>query len=412
VRGDPCFETTMSQPPPPTERPDQWEPATQLIRGGLSRSPFGETAEAMFLTQSFVYETAEEADARFAGTSNGPQFVYSRYANPTTQMFEDKLALLEGAELCRSTASGMAAIATALTGLVKAGDHVLSGRALFGSCRWILDKHLPRFGVETTSVAGPDLDAWKAAIRPNTKVVLIETPANPLLEITDIEEVAKIAHAAGALVVVDNVFATPLYQKPLTLGADVVVYSATKHIDGGGRVLGGAILGKQALLEEAYKDFLRHTGPALSPFNAWVLLKGMETLELRVDRQTKTAAALADLVADHPTVKRVFYPHRTDHPQYAVAKKQMSAGSTLLAFDLGSQQAAFNFLNALKIVDISNNLGDSKSLATHPTTTTHRSMSEEDRLAVGVTPGCVRLSVGLEGLGDLSRDIGRALDAA
>jgi O-succinylhomoserine sulfhydrylase len=402
----------MSQPPPPTERPDQWEPATQLIRGGLSRSPFGETAEAMFLTQSFVYETAEEADARFAGTSNGPQFVYSRYANPTTQMFEDKLALLEGAELCRSTASGMAAIATALTGLVKAGDHVLSGRALFGSCRWILDKHLPRFGVETTSVAGPDLDAWKAAIRPNTKVVLIETPANPLLEITDIEEVAKIAHAAGALVVVDNVFATPLYQKPLTLGADVVVYSATKHIDGGGRVLGGAILGKQALLEEAYKDFLRHTGPALSPFNAWVLLKGMETLELRVDRQTKTAAALADLVADHPTVKRVFYPHRTDHPQYAVAKKQMSAGSTLLAFDLGSQQAAFNFLNALKIVDISNNLGDSKSLATHPTTTTHRSMSEEDRLAVGVTPGCVRLSVGLEGLGDLSRDIGRALDAA
>jgi O-succinylhomoserine sulfhydrylase len=402
----------MSQPPPPTERPDQWEPATQLIRGGLSRSPFGETAEAMFLTQSFVYETAEEADARFAGTSNGPQFVYSRYANPTTQMFEDKLALLEGAELCRSTASGMAAIATALTGLVKAGDHVLSGRALFGSCRWILDKHLPRFGVETTSVAGPDLDAWKAAIRPNTKVVLIETPANPLLEITDIEEVAKIAHAAGALVVVDNVFATPLYQKPLTLGADVVVYSATKHIDGGGRVLGGAILGKQALLEEAYKDFLRHTGPALSPFNAWVLLKGMETLELRVDRQTKTAAALADLVAHHPTVKRVFYPHRTDHPQYAVAKKQMSAGSTLLAFDLGSQQAAFNFLNALKIVDISNNLGDSKSLATHPTTTTHRSMSEEDRLAVGVTPGCVRLSVGLEGLGDLSRDIGRALDAA
>jgi O-succinylhomoserine sulfhydrylase len=402
----------MSQPPPPIERPDQWEPATQLIRGGLTRSPYGETAEAMFLTQSFVYDSAEEADARFAGTSNGPQFVYSRYGNPTTQMFEDKLALLEGAELCRATASGMAAIATALTGLVKAGDHVLSGRALFGSCRWILDKHLPRFGVETSSVAGPDLDAWKAAIRPNTTVVLIETPANPLLEITDIEEVAKMAHAVGAKVVVDNVFATPLYQKPLTLGADVVVYSATKHIDGGGRVLGGAILGKQALLDEAYKDFLRHTGPALSPFNAWVLLKGMETLDLRVGRQTQSAAALADLVADHKATKRVFYPHRADHPQYAVAKKQMSAGSTLLAFDLGSQQAAFNFLNALQIVDISNNLGDSKSLATHPTTTTHRSMSEADRLAVGVTPGCVRLSVGLEGLGDLSRDISRALDAA
>jgi O-succinylhomoserine sulfhydrylase len=395
-----------------TESPDQWEPATQLIRGGLTRSPYGETAEAMFLTQSFVYDSAEEADARFAGTSNGPQFVYSRYANPTNQMFEDKLALLEGAELCRSTASGMAAIATALTGLVKAGDHVLSGRALFGSCRWILDKHLPRFGVETSSVAGPDLDSWKAAIRPNTAAVLIETPANPLLEITDIAAVAEIAHSVGAKVVVDNVFATPLYQKPLTLGADVVVYSATKHIDGGGRVLGGAILGKQALLDEAYKDFLRHTGPALSPFNAWVLLKGMETLELRVGRQTASAAALADLVAEHKAVKRVFYPHRADHPQYAVAKKQMSAGSTLLAFDLGSQQAAFNFLNALQIVDISNNLGDSKSLATHPTTTTHRSMTEEDRLAVGVTPGCVRLSVGLEGLGDLSRDIGRALDAA
>ena len=395
-----------------TERPENWEPATQLIRGGLSRSPYGETAEAMFLTQSFVYESAEEADARFAGTSNGPQFVYSRYANPTTQMFEDKLALLEGAELCRSTASGMAAIATALTGLVKAGDHVLSGRALFGSCRWILDKHLPRFGVQTSSVDGPDLDAWRAAIRPNTKVVFIETPANPLLEITDIAEVAKIAHSVGALVVVDNVFATALYQKPLTLGADVVVYSATKHIDGGGRVLGGAILGKQALLDEAYKDFLRHTGPAISPFNSWVLLKGMETLELRVARQTASAAALADLTADHKAVRRVFYPHRADHPQYAVAKKQMSAGSTLLAFDLGSQEAAFNFLNALQIVDISNNLGDAKSLATHPTTTTHRSMSEEERLAVGVTAGCVRLSVGLEGLGDLSRDIARALDAA
>jgi O-succinylhomoserine sulfhydrylase len=405
----------MSTPPPFSssgESPQDWEPSTQLIRGGLTRSAFGETSEALFLTQSFVYDSAEEADARFAGTSNGPQFVYSRYANPTTQMFEDKLALLEGAEACRSTASGMAAISTALTGLVQAGDHILSGRALFGSCRWILDKHMPRFGVQTSSVPGPDLDAWRAAIRPNTKVVFIETPANPLLEITDIEEVAKIAHEVGAKVVVDNVFATALYQQPLKLGADIVVYSATKHIDGGGRVLGGAILGKQALMDEAYKDFLRHTGPALSPFNAWVMLKGMETLELRVDRATRTAAALADLVADHKSTRRVFYPHRSDHPQYAVAKKQMSAGSTLLAFDLGSQAAAFNFLNALQIVDISNNLGDSKSLATHPTTTTHRSMTEEERLAVGVTPGCVRLSVGLEGLKDLSRDISRALDAA
>ncbi len=397
---------------PPIETPEAWEPATQLIRGGLTRSLYGETSEALFLTQSFVYESAEEADARFAGTSNGPQFVYSRYGNPTNQMFEEKLALLEGAELCRSTASGMAAISSALTGLVQAGDHILSGRALFGSCRWILDKHLPRFGVESSSVDGPDLDAWRAAIRPNTKVVFIETPANPLLEITDIAEVAKIAHEVGAKVVVDNVFATALYQQPLKLGADIVVYSATKHIDGGGRVLGGAILGKQTLMDEAYKDLLRHTGPALSPFNAWVMLKGMETLELRVDRATRSAAALADLVADHKATRRVFYPHRKDHPQYAVAKKQMSAGSTLLAFDLGTQAAAFNFLNALQIVDISNNLGDSKSLATHPTTTTHRSMSEEERLSVGVTPGCVRLSVGLEGLGDLSRDISRALDAA
>ena len=395
-----------------TERPEDWRPATQLIRGGLHRTPNGETAEAMFLTQSFTYETAEEADARFAGTSNGPSFVYSRYANPTVQMFEEKLALLEGAEACRSTASGMAAVATALTGLVKAGDHVLSGRALFGSCRWIMNNHLPRFGVETSSVPGPDLDAWRAAIRPNTTAVLIETPANPLLEITDIAEVAKIAHSVGAVVVVDNVFATPLYQHPLKLGADVVVYSATKHIDGGGRVLGGAILGKQALLDEAYKDFLRHTGPALSPFNAWVLLKGMETLALRVDRQTDTAAALAERVAAHAKVKRVFYPHRADHPQYAAAKKQMKRGSTLLAFDLGSQEAAFNFLNALQIVDISNNLGDAKSMATHPTTTTHRSMTEEERRDVGVTAGCVRLSVGLEDVEDLSRDISRALDAA
>ena len=395
-----------------TERPEDWRPATQLIRGGLHRTPNGETAEAMFLTQSFTYETAEEADARFAGTSNGPSFVYSRYANPTVQMFEEKLALLEGAEACRSTASGMAAVATALTGLVKAGDHVLSGRALFGSCRWIMNNHLPRFGVETSSVPGPDLDAWRAAIRPNTTAVLIETPANPLLEITDIAEVAKIAHSVGAVVVVDNVFATPLYQHPLKLGADVVVYSATKHIDGGGRVLGGAILGKQALLDEAYKDFLRHTGPALSPFNAWVLLKGMETLALRVDRQTDTAAALAERVAAHAKVKRVFYPHRADHPQYEVAKKQMKRGSTLLAFDLGSQEAAFNFLNALQIVDISNNLGDAKSMATHPTTTTHRSMTEEERRDVGVTAGCVRLSVGLEDVEDLSRDISRALDAA
>jgi O-succinylhomoserine sulfhydrylase len=392
------------------EDPNSWEPATRLIRGGLMRSNHGETAEALYLTQSFAYESAGAADRRFSGEE--PGFVYSRYANPTTQMFEERLALLEGAEYCRALASGMAAVHVALTGLLKAGDHLVAGRALFGSCNWIVAQYLPRFAVETTFVDATDLDAWKAAMRPNTKVVLLESPANPLLEITDIEEVAKIAHAAGAKVVVDNVFATPIFQKPLTLGADVVVYSATKHIDGQGRVLGGAILGDKALLEDAYRDIIRHTGPAISPFNAWVLLKGLETLDLRVRRQTETAAALADLIADHPKVRGVRYPGRSDHPQAAVARKQMSGFSNLLAFDLGSREAAWRFLDALEIVDISNNLGDAKSMATHPSTTTHRAMPEDKRLEIGLTEGFVRMSVGLEDLRDLSRDIRRALDAA
>ncbi len=392
------------------EDPHDWEPATRLIRGGLMRSNHGETAEALYLTQSFAYESAGAADRRFSGEE--PGFVYSRYANPTTQMFEERLALLEGAEYCRALASGMAAVHVALTGLLKAGDHLVAGRALFGSCNWIVSQYLPRFGVETTFVDATDLDAWKAAMRPNTRVVLLESPANPLLEITDIEEVAKIAHAAGARVVVDNVFATPIFQKPLTLGADVVVYSATKHIDGQGRVLGGAILGDKALLEDAYRDIIRHTGPALSPFNAWVLLKGLETLDLRVRRQTETAAALADLIAACPKVASVRYPGREDHPQALVARKQMSGFSNLLAFDLGSREAAWRFLDALEIVDISNNLGDAKSMATHPSTTTHRAMPEEKRLEIGLTEGFVRMSVGLEDLRDLTRDISRALDAA
>ena len=392
------------------EHPDAWEPATKLVRGGLVRSPFGETSEALFLTQGFVYDSPEQADARFAGTE--PGFVYSRYANPTTKMFEDRLALLEGAQACRSTASGMAAVATSLIGLLKAGDHVVASRALFGSSRWIITQLLGRYGVESTLVDGPDIAAWRAAVRPNTRAMLLETPANPLLEVIDVAAVAAVAKEAGARLVVDNVFATPLFQKPLELGADVVVYSATKHIDGQGRVLGGAILGDTELLDEAYKDFLRHTGPALSPFNAWVLLKGLETLDLRVRHQTQTAAALADRIADHGKAKRVFYPLRPDHPQYEVARRQMSGGGTLVAFDLGDRAAAFNFLNALQIVDISNNLGDAKSLITHPSTTTHRSVSEEERLAIGLTEGCVRLSVGLEGLSDLWRDIERALEAA
>jgi O-succinylhomoserine sulfhydrylase len=392
------------------ESPDEWETATKLIRGGLTRSPYGETAEALFLTQSFVYDTAEQADARFAG--DDPGFVYSRYANPTTKMFEDKLALLEGAEACRSTASGMAAVASALLGLCKAGDHLVASRALFGSCRWIITQLLPRYGVETTLVDGPDMAAWAAAIRPNTRTMFLETPANPMLEVIDIAAVASLAKQAGARLVVDNVFATPIFQRPLQLGADVVVYSATKHIDGGGRVLGGALLGDFKLIDESYRDFLRHTGPALSPFNAWVLLKGMETLELRVRRQSETAAVLADRIVEHRKTKRLFYPTRHDHPQYAVASRQMSGGSNIIAIDLGDRGAAFNFLNALQIVDISNNLGDSKSLVTHPTTTTNRSVSEEERLAIGLTDGCVRLSVGLEGLADLWRDIDRALEAA
>jgi O-succinylhomoserine sulfhydrylase len=391
------------------EDPHSWEPATRLIRGGLNRSNFGETSEALFLTQSYAYESAGAADRRFSGED--PGFVYSRYANPTTQMFEERLALLEGAEHCRALASGMAAVHVALTGLLKAGDHLVAGRALFGSCNWIISNWLPRFGVETTYVDATDLDAWRAAMRPNTKVVLLESPANPLLEITDIAAVAQIAHAAGAKVVVDNVFATPIFQKPLTLGADIVVYSATKHIDGQGRVLGGAILGGRDFLEESYRDIIRHTGPAISPFNAWILLKGLETLDLRVRRQTETAAALADLIGDHGKVLSVRYPGRADHPQAQVARAQMSGFSNLLAFDLGSRAAAWRFLDALEIVDISNNLGDAKSMATHPSTTTHRAMPEEKRLEIGLTEGFVRMSVGLEDVRDLSRDISRALDA-
>ncbi len=391
------------------EDPKDWDAATRLIRGGLARSGFNETAEAIYLTQGFVYDTAASADARFSGEE--PGFVYARYGSPTVKMFEDRLALLEGAEACRATASGMAAVHLSIMGLVQAGDHIVAGRALFGSCRWILGTLAPRFGVETTLADGPDLAAWRAAVRPNTKVMFIETPANPLLEICDIAGVCAIAKEIGARVVVDNVFATPIFQSPLKLGADVVVYSATKHIDGQGRVLGGAVLGGAALLDEAYKDLARHTGPALSPFNAWVLLKGMETLDLRVRRQTETSAALADLIADHPKVKACRYPGRPDHPQYDIARHQMSGGSTLIAFDVGSREAAFRCLDALEIIDISNNLGDTKSMATHPTTTTHRSMTQEQRLEIGVTDGWIRLSIGLESERDLWRDLERALDA-
>ncbi len=392
------------------EDPRDWQQETKLVRGGMARSPYGEISEALYLTQSFAYETAGAADKRFSGED--PGFIYQRFGNPTTQMFEDRLALLEGADVCRATASGMAAVHVALQGLVRAGDHIVAGRALFGSCRWILSEWMPRFGVEITYVDATDLEAWKNAVRPNTKAFLVETPANPLLEVTAIGAVAEIAHAAGAKLVVDNVFATPIFQKPLALGADIVVYSATKHIDGQGRVLGGAILGAEDVMTEAYKDILRHTGPALSPFNAWVLLKGLETLELRVTRQTQNAARIADVIGAHAKTRTVLYPGRPDHPQAAIIANQMTGGGNVVAFDLGSREAAWRFLDALAIVDISNNLGDAKSMATHPSTTTHRSMPEEQRLEIGLTEGWVRMSVGLESAVDLTRDVSRALDGA
>ena len=327
-------------------------------------------------------------------------------------MFEDRLALLEGADLCRATASGMSAVHVALTGLVRAGDHIVAGRALFGSCRWILSEWMPRFGVEVTYVDAVDPEAWKAAVRDNTSCFLVESPANPLLEVTPIGAVAEIARACGAKLVVDNIFATPIFQKPLALGADIVVYSATKHIDGQGRVLGGAILGGEAVMLESYKDILRHTGPALSPFNAWVLLKGLETLDLRVRRQSDNAAHVANAVAAHSKVRHTVYCGRPDHPQAAIIANQMTGGGNVLAFDLGSREAAWRFLDALQIVDISNNLGDAKSMATHPCTTTHRSMPAAERESIGLTEGWVRMSVGLENAHDLQRDVERALDQA
>jgi len=392
------------------EDPRDWEVETRLVRGGMARSEYGEISEALYLTQSFAYDSAGAADRRFSGDE--PGFIYQRFGNPTTQMFEDRLALLEGAESCRATASGMAAVHVALTGLLRAGDHLVAGRALFGSCRWIVSELLPRFGVETTYVDATDLEAWRNAVRPNTKAFLVESPANPLLEVTAIGAVAEIAHAAGAKLVVDNVFATPIFQKPLALGADIVVYSATKHIDGQGRVLGGAILGPTELMTESYKELLRHTGPALSPFNAWVLLKGLETLDLRVRRQTENAGKVANVIAAHSKARQTIYCGRPDHPQATLIANQMTGGGNVIAFDLGSREAAWRFLDALQIVDISNNLGDAKSMATHPSTTTHRSMPEAERIAIGLTEGWVRMSVGLEGPGDLARDVSRALDAA
>ena len=388
-----------------------WRPQTALVHAGTLRSQFGETSEAMYLTQGFVYETAEAAEARFKGEE--PGFIYSRYANPTVDMFEKRMCALEGAEDARATASGMAAVSTALLCSLKAGDHVVAARALFGSCRWVVETLMPKYGIQSTLVDGTRIEEWEKAIRPNTKLFFLESPTNPTLEVIDIAAVAKLANQIGGRLVVDNVFATPLQQKPLQLGAHVVVYSATKHIDGQGRCLGGVILSDKKWIDENLHDYFRHTGPSLSPFNAWTLLKGLETLPLRVKQQTESAARIADHLAGHPAVAKVIYPGRKDHPQADIIARQMTGGSTLICFELkGGKKAAFGFSNGLKVTRISNNLGDSKSLITHPATTTHKNLTEEARQALGINPGTLRLSIGLEDVDDLIEDIDQAMKAA
>ncbi|MAW85046.1 MAG: O-succinylhomoserine sulfhydrylase [Phyllobacteriaceae bacterium] len=389
-----------------TKRP--LHPQTTLVHGGTLRSQFGETSEAMYLTQGFVYDSAEAAEARFKGEE--PGFIYSRYANPTVDMFEKRMAALEGAEDARAMASGMAAVSAALLCQLKAGDHLVAAKQLFGSCRWVAETLCPKFGIEATIIDGTKPEAWEAACQPNTKVFFLESPTNPTLAVIDIAAVADIANANGITVVVDNVFATPLYQKPLELGAHVVVYSATKHIDGQGRCLGGIVLSSKDWIDENLHDYFRHTGPSLSPFNAWTLLKGLETLPLRVAQQTSSAGRIADFLAGHGKVAQVIYPGRTDHPQAGIVARQMTGGSTMVCMELkGGKEAAFGLENALSIFAISNNLGDAKSLVTHPSTTTHKNLSEEARLEQGIRPGTVRLSVGLEHADDLIADIEQAL---
>ncbi len=389
----------------------RWRPRTNMVHAGVQRSQFGETSEAMFLTSGYVYDAPEQAEARFKGEDHG--FIYSRFGNPTVAMFEQRLAALEGAEAAWGTATGMAAVHAALFCQLKSGDRVVAPRALFGSTRYLLDEILPRFGVKVTLVEGRDLNHWRKALKQRAACVFLETPSNPGLEIVDLAGVCELTHAAGAQVIVDNVFATPVLQRPMEFGADVVVYSATKHLDGQGRVLGGAILGPKEFCDNKVMPFIRHTGPSMSPFNAWVLLKGLETLELRVQASSQAAAALADFLADHPAVTRVLYPGRADHPQHALAMQQMSSGGTLISFDIaGGKKGAFDALRRLKIVRISNNLGDSKSLITHPATTTHQRLSADERAHLGITDGMVRLSVGLEDVDDLKWDLDQALWAA
>jgi O-succinylhomoserine sulfhydrylase len=390
---------------------DNWNTRTKLVHAGSRRSQYNEVSEAIFLTQGFVYDSAEAAEARFLEA--GPdEFIYARYGNPTIKMFEDRIAALEGAEDAFATASGMAAVSGALMSMLRAGDHVVSAQALFGSCLYVLEEVLTRFGVEVTFVDGTDVEAWRAAVRDDTKLVFFETMANPTLEVVDVAAVAEIAHAKGAKVVADNVFATPVFSKALELGADVVVYSATKHIDGQGRTLGGVILGTTEYIRKTVEPFMKHTGGSMSPFTAWVMLKGMETMDLRVRAQAGTALALAEELQGHGKLDRVIYPGHASHAQHALVKRDMGAGGTVISLDIkGGQAAAFRFLNALEIVLISNNLGDAKSIATHPATTTHQRLSDEQKDLLGITPGLVRLSVGIEDTGDLIADVMQALEA-
>ena len=387
-----------------------WKTRTKLVHEGTRRSQYGEMSEAIFLTQGFVYATAEQAEARFIECGED-EFIYARYGNPTVRMFEERIAAIEGTEDAFATASGMAAVSGALTALLKAGDHVVAARALFGSCLYVLDV-LARFGVKVTFVDGTDLDQWRKAMRQDTRAVFLESISNPTLEVIDVKSVAAIAHDCGATVIVDNVFATPTFSKAVELGADVVVYSATKHIDGSGRCLGGVVCGTRHYIRKVLEPYLKHTGAAMSPFNAWVMLKGMETLDLRVRQQAATAQLVSEALLAHPKLARVIYPGLAGHPHHAIAMEQMGAGGTVVALDLrGGQAAAFRFLNALQIVKISNNLGDAKSIITHPATTTHQRLPADQKVMLGITPGLVRLSLGIEDGDDILKDLMQALAA-
>jgi len=389
---------------------NKWGARTGLVHDGTRRSQYGEMAEALYLTQGFAYDSAEQAEARFVN-ANEDEYIYARYGNPTVRIFEDRIAALEGAEDAFATASGMAAVSASLMSMLKAGDHVVSSRALFGSCLYIVEELLPRFGVEVTLVDGADTSQWKEAVRPDTEAVFLESLSNPTLELVDLEAVSGIARAVGARVIVDNVFMTPIYSNALRLGADIVVYSATKHIDGQGRCLGGVVMGSREYIRGTLEPYLKHTGGAVSPFNAWILLKGLETLDLRVRAMSASALKIARELQGHARVAKVIYPHLTSHPQHRLARSVMEQGGTVFSLEIrGGQAAAFRVLNALDIFTISNNLGDAKSIVTHPATTTHQRLGEERRALLGITPGLIRVSVGIEDADDLLRDFLQALN--